>query len=784
MLEQETHMEQEKNRRILVVDDNRTIHDDFRKILAARADDTDLARAEAEILGATAPTAPETVTEVFDLDSAYQGQQAWEMVKAAVAGGEHYAMAFVDMRMPPGWDGVETIAKMWEADANVQVVICTAYSDYSWEEIIKKLGNVDRLLILKKPFDTVEVCQLAIALTQKWHLAKHAHLKLNQLQAMVQEQTSILQAEVAERRRSEEAMRVSQGRYALAVSGANDGIWDWDIPANTVFYSTRWKSMLGMSENEVSTSPDEWFNRIHPEDVERVKANLNLHLTGKSEQFHSEYRMRHKDQQYRWILSRGVAVFDSAAKPLRTAGSQTDITDRKMAEEQLRHDAMHDNLTGLCNRALLMDRMEHRLKRGHRAEDAMFAVIFVDLDRFKIVNDSLGHDAGDKLLVSIAERLCSAIRGADTLARGEPDQLARIGGDEFVVLLDAIRTPADATRVCQRILDALAQPFLINGEMIRSSASLGIAISNGNYQRAADILRDADTALYTAKNNGRGSYHIFHPDMHAAAMQRLWMESELRRAIGGAELSLVYQPIFALDTRQIIEVEALLRWHHPERGMIPPTDFISLAEETGLIFPLGQWVLHKACRQMKQWQTEVPQLASVSIGVNISSSQFARRGITELVLQTLKETRLEARHLKLEITETALIDNVAPAIAELNALRAVGVQFHLDDFGTGYSSLGYLHQMPIEALKIDRSFVGAIGSDRTGTSIVHAIIALAHSLNMRAIAEGVENEIQLAKLTSLGCNYAQGYHFAKPLSPNDLVEFVRKHPVASAAIAA
>jgi diguanylate cyclase (GGDEF)-like protein/PAS domain S-box-containing protein len=770
-------MQEEKNRRILIVDDNRTIHDDFRKILGARVDDAALNLAEAEILGIVLPVAVESRAEVFDLDSAYQGQEAWEKVKAAVASGTHYAMTFVDMRMPPGWDGVETIAKMWEADPDIQVVICTAYSDYSWEEIIKKLGNVDRLLILKKPFDTVEVCQLAYALTQKWHLAKHAHLKLNQLQAMVQEQTSILQAEVTERRRSE-------GRFALAVAGANDGIWDWDFPANTLFYSPRWKSMLGMSEKEVSTSPDEWFNRIHPEDVEKVKADLDLHLTGHSDQFHSEYRMRHKDQQYRWILSRGVAVFDADRKPLRAAGSQTDITDRKMAEEQLRHDALHDGLTGLANRALLMDRITHRMQRARRTEDSMFAVIFIDLDRFKIINDSLGHDAGDKLLIAIAERLGAVIRDNDTVSRREADQVARLGGDEFIVLLDTIRAPVDAVRVCQRIQDAISQPYSIKGEEVRTSASLGIVISSGNYERAADILRDAYTAHSSAKKSGRGTYQIFHADMYASAVQRLWMESELRQAIVRSQLSLIYQPILRLDTGKMIEVEALLRWHHPERGMILPMDFISLAEETGLIFSLGEWALQEGCRQMKWWQTNVPELADVAVGVNISCSQFARRNTREAVLHALKKTGLEAKYLKLEITESAVMGAVIPAIAELNALREIGVQFHLDDFGTGYSSLGYLHQMPIEALKIDRSFVSAIGSDRMGTSIVQAIIALAHSMNMQVIAEGVETDSQLTKLTNLGCDYVQGYHFAKPLSPHDLVKFARKRAGEGAAIAA
>jgi diguanylate cyclase (GGDEF)-like protein len=414
----------------------------------------------------------------------------------------------------------------------------------------------------------------------------------------------------------------------------------------------------------------------------------------------------------------------------------------------------------------------------------LFAVIFLDLDRFKIVNDSLGHEAGDKLLIAIADRLATTLRGIDTVSRAEPDHLARLGGDEFVVLLDTLRDPADALRVCQRIQDAFSQPFSINGQEVRSSASLGIAISDGSYERSEDMLRDADTALYTAKKGGRGNYRIFHPDMHASAMQRLWMESELRQAIDRGQLTLVYQPILNLGTGKMIEVEALLRWQHPDRGTIMPTDFIALAEETGLIFSIGNWVLRAACRQMKRWQTEVPELANMAVGVNVSCSQFARRDTRDVVVQALKEIGLEAKYLKLEITETAVMDPVIPAIAELTALREIGVQFHLDDFGTGYSSLGYLHKMPIEALKIDRSFVSAIGSDRTGTSIVQAIIALAHSMDMRVVAEGVENESQLAKLTSLGCDYAQGYHFAIPLCPDELVAFARKHSSTGPAIAA
>ena len=460
------------------------------------------------------------------------------------------------------------------------------------------------------------------------------------------------------------------------------------------------------------------------------------------------------------------------------------IAERKRSEERMRHIALHDALTGLANRTLMMDHIGQCIQRSRNTPDFLFAVIFLDLDRFKIINDSLGHEAGDKLLVAIAQRLGTATRGIDTVYRVDPDHLARLGGDEFVVLLNTIGAPEDALAVCQRIMDGLSLPYLINGQEVRSSASLGVAISNGNYQQSEDILRDADTALYTAKNSGRGTCRVFHPDMRASAVERLWMENELRQAIDRAELSLVYQPIFHLGTGKMIEVEALLRWQHPQRGMILPEDFISIAEETGLIFPLGRWALQQACRQMKQWQTEIPEFAGLSVGVNVSCRQFARRDTLDTVRRVLNETGLEAQYLKLEITETAVIKDAASAIAELTALRDIGVQFHLDDFGTGYSSLGSLHQMPIEALKIDRSFIQDMSSDQMGASIVQAIIALANSLNMQVIAEGVESQAQLANLLRMGCNYAQGYLFAKPLAPADLVAFARKHPGESTAIAA
>jgi len=759
-------MNMEKNRRILVIDDNQAIHKDFRKILASPVENTALDEAEARLLGRSLAALPES-NDIFEVGSAYQGEEGWEMVRGAIAAGKNYAVAFVDMRMPPGWDGVETIAKIWEIDTEIQIVVCTAYSDYSREEMVKKLGNVDRFLILKKPFDAIEVSQLACALTQKWNLARH----LNKLRGIIEERTQSLQAEVVERRHSEEELRQSQGRYALALAGANDGIWDWDFTNGVVFYSPRWKSMLGDMDGKITSTAEEWFKRIHPDDLGRMKRELEAHIEGRTEQFRSEHRMMHGDGEYRWMLSRGVAVRDSSGKALRAAGSQTDITDWKLAESRLRHDALHDTLTGLANRALLMDRINQSLERVKRTPGKAFAVIFLDLDRFKVINDSLGHVAGDQLLVELGKRLESALRTGDTVSREEPDNLARLGGDEFVALLDAIGTPADAIRVADRLQKVTAQAFYVGGHEVFVTASLGIAMGNGNGNKAEDILRDADTALYDAKNTGRGSYRMFDQQMHASAMQRLMMESELRRGIERGELRLLYQPVHSMATGELVEVEALVRWEHPRRGMISPAEFIPLAEETGLILPLGHWVLHEACRQAKLWQTEVPRLRELCVAVNVSGRQFARVEMPAEVAAALAKTGLCARYLKLEITETTIMESGDPAIVELNALREMGVQFHLDDFGTGYSSLGYLHRMPIEALKIDQSFIAGMGEDRTGTSIVQAIVALAKSLDMRVVAEGVENQSQVDFLRGIGCDFAQGYYFARPLTAEELAKF-------------
>lgn len=763
-------MSEEKNRRILVVDDNRAIHDDFRKILAIDTKPSDLDALEASIFGSTTSAK----TDVYQLDSAYQGEEGYEKVRKSVKENKRYALAFVDMRMPPGWDGLQTIQKIWEVDPDIQIVICTAYSDYSWEEIMQKLASGDRMLILKKPFDTAEVCQLACSLTEKWHLARHAHLKLGQLRAMVEEQTRELEA--ANRKLKEEInqRQQSEDRYRLAANGANDGLWDWDLASNKVYFSPRWKSMLGYSDGEIGDSPDEWFSRVHPEDLVLLRADLQKHMDGQCDHLRCEFHMMHKDGQYRWMLCRGIAVRNASGGSIRAAGSLSDITDRKLAEEQLRFEALHDTLTGLPNRALLSDRLTHCLSRIRRDSSQGFAVLFMDLDHFKVINDSLGHVVGDKLLVEIGQRLCAGLRETDTLARSGASHVARIGGDEFVVLLEDISAPTDALRVADRLQKALTGTFQIDGHDIHTHVSIGVSMGNAHYTRAEDILRDADTALYQAKAAGKACTRIFDPDMHKRAVSRWRTENELRQAIESNELVLHFQPIMAMDGR-LATFEALVRWQHPTRGLIMPGEFIPVAEETGLIVPLGRWVLKTACRQLRKWHVQFPSMAGLPVGVNVSSRQFSMPSMVDEIRQVLAETSLPPECLRLEITETAAMENANSTIETLNSLAAMGVLFYMDDFGTGYSSLSYLHRMPIDALKIDRSFISQMEKDDISRSIVQAITTLSHVLNMRVIAEGVESASQFEAVRKMGCDFAQGFYFSKGLPVDQATTFLAEH---------
>jgi len=447
-------------------------------------------------------------------------------------------------------------------------------------------------------------------------------------------------------------------------------------------------------------------------------------------------------------------------KPLRMAGSQTDITERRAAEEQLLHDAFHDHLTGLPNRALFLDRVGSALARAQRHPANQFAVLFFDLDRFKVVNDSLGHAVGDQVLAAVTERLSRCVRPGDTVAR--------LGGDEFAVLLDDITDRNAATEFANRINETLARPFFIAGNEVYTSASIGISSSRTGYTRAEDMLRDADTAMYRAKHLGKARHQVFDTAMHARAMRQLLLENDLRRAIERGELGLFFQPIVNTLARELSGLEVLLRWHHPDWGAVALHEFLPLAEETGLILPIGEWVLEKACAQLKQWRHASPHCDRLALSVNLSGRQIAQGDLAKQVAEALRRHQLPASSLRVEITEGILMEHLEPAGTSLQQLKDAGVAVDIDDFGTGYSSLSYLHRFPIDRVKIDRSFVGAMLADPQSHEIVRAVVALARSLDMEPVAEGVETREQLTALADIGCTLVQGYLLGRPAPAADV----------------
>ena len=572
--------------------------------------------------------------------------------------------------------------------------------------------------------------------------------------------------DITERKRVERAMRVSEERYALAAQGANDGLWDWDLRENRIFFSGRWKAMLGLAEHEVGEEPDAWFDRVHPDDRQRLFGDLGLHLEGRTPFLESEHRVRHVDGRYCWMLVRGAAVRDAAGKAYRLAGSQTDISTRKEAEQKLLHDALHDGLTGLPNRSLFMDRLGQAMAFQKRRQDHRFAVLFLDLDRFKNINESLGHTQGDQLLIAVGKRLSRCIRPGDTVAR--------LGGDEFSVLVEDYADADEPLRIAERIQDALAAAHDLEGTEVFATASIGIAMGEPHYAQPEDLLRDADTAMYRAKDLGRGRNAVFHASMHAHARAQLQLETDLRRALGRGELRLNYQPVVSLATGQISGCEALVTWAHPTRGVIPPGDFIPAAEETGLIVPLGRWALQQACRDARAWNDRGHR---VSVSVNLSGKQLVQPELLEHVRSALDASALDARRLRLEVTESVIMENAGPAALLLTQLKALGVHILLDDFGTGYSSLSYLHNFRFDTLKIDRSFVSRLELGGKHAEIVRTIVSLARALSMEIVAEGVENVAQVTALQLLHCDYAQGYLFSRPLETSEFGALLDSHHV-------
>lgn len=605
------------NRRILVVDDTPAIHQDFRKILSPSAGSDDSLDDTESLLFGT----PQVSRLQFQIDSAYQGEEALELVKRAQAEGQPYALVFADMRMPPGWDGLQTIEQLWKADPRLQIALCTAFSDYSWETMAERIEFDDQLLILKKPFDTLEIRQMASAMTWKWQLAQDAARKMRSLERTIEE-------------RVQELLKVS-------------------------------------------------------------------------------------------------------------------------------HLLQYDVLTELPNSMLLGDRLTQAMAQCRR-HGRQLAVMFIGLDRFKRINNALGHPVGDEMLKRVARALATVVR--------ESDSVFRYGSDEFVVIMGDIVEAQQTKGVAEKLLAAISTPQPIDGHDLSVTASLGISVYPSDGFDAVALIKKAETAMRNVKETGPNDYRFFTEDMNRRARQQQTIESGLRLALQRKEFVLHYQPKLDLKNGKVVGVEALVRWNRPEHGLVYPGDFIPVAEDSGLIVPLSQWVLQEACQQACRWQAQ--GMRPLCLSVNISAIDFRQRGFVEGITRTLKETGLDPTQLELEITESVLMQNIDTTVAILKAIKQQGIRLAIDDFGTGYSSLSYLQKFPVDVLKIDQSFVGDLSIDSNDAKLVSTIISLGKSLNLHIIAEGVETLEQLEFLKHHQCEEAQGYYFSKAVEPQAFADWM------------
>jgi diguanylate cyclase (GGDEF)-like protein/PAS domain S-box-containing protein len=586
---------------------------------------------------------------------------------------------------------------------------------------------------------------------------EQAQKHVEELSQMIEEQERIsseLAENIAEQQRISRALAESEAHFRNAFDHAAIGMALIAIDGRLIQVNQSLCKILGYHEHKLlGTNLSEI---THPDDIENDEKEMNQVLEGRKLTCQIEKRFMTQKREIVWTMVNLSLVTSPEGDPLHFISQIQDITERKQAEEKLEHAAYHDSLTGLANRVLFTEHLHITIEQARRDPTLNYAVLFIDLDRFKNINDSLGHAAGDELIVTVAKRLSSCLRPSDTAAR--------FGGDEFAILLNGINDVNDAIRVAERLERELSLSYNLDGHEVFTSASIGIALSSTAYFRPDDVMRDADTAMYRAKANGKARYEIFDKVMHARAMALLQLENDLRRAVEHGEFHLLYQPIFNLQTGALAGFEALVRWQHPEKGPVSPMDFIPIAEETGLITSIGRWILHEACLQMRLWQKLYPQMTDMSISVNLSGKQFKQVDIVDQVKMVLFDTGLDPECLRLELTETVVMEDAEVASKMLKQLRTLGVQISIDDFGTGYSSLSYLHHFPIDILKIDRSFVGRMTDSGGNAEIARTIISLAHTMGMKVVAEGVEQDYQREHLKTLGCEYGQGYLFSKPIN--------------------
>ena len=650
------------NRRILIIDHNESIHTDVRSVLIQKSlDDIDFFSASPSCTKEDSPC----VSVKYEIDTAYQEQEGFKLVKEALAEGRPYALAFIDMCTQPGRNGIQTIQEIKKLDPDLQVAICTASSDCSWRSDLDSLGMSDWLLVLKKPFDMIEVQQLAYTLTEKWNLAKRESLRTEKLEQFVKAQSNRL----------------------------------------------------------------ELTNAKLLEQVESF-AETNARLA-------------------------------------------TEMEARQEADAQIRHMAFHDSLTSLPNRTMLIEKIDESLARAQNQDDYCFAVLYCDVDNFKLVNDSLGHRVGDQLLSHMAHRLNHSLRTIESASRIGKDMVARLSGDEFVVLLDDIKKAEFALDVAKRLNQSVARKVSIDQNELLPSLSIGIAMCYGEYSDATDLLRDADMALYHGKDSGRGCQALFDEEMRAKVAERMELEDDLRRAIEEKQFVVYYQPIVSLQTEEVVSLEALMRWQHPKRGLIPPDGFVSVAEETGMIEAIGALVLEDSLRQAASWRKTMPGLENLKVNVNFSPRQLVDRGVVARIDKSLELNQLEPSALVLEITESAMMDDLTSVRRLIEDLASRGIEIHLDDFGTGQSSLNVLQSLSFSTIKLHRSFVCNLSQCPDCPTMVQAIIMLAQNRQVKIVAEGVESYDQTLQLKELDCDFGQGSYFSEPLLPAECEKYLQ-----------
>jgi diguanylate cyclase (GGDEF)-like protein/PAS domain S-box-containing protein len=640
----------------------------------------------------------------------------YQVVGASATGADALAkiadtqpdLVLMDIILRGTMDGIAT-AEAIHAQWEIPIIFLTACVD---ENTLQRAKVTEPFGYLIKPFEEREL---------------HSHIEI-----------------ALYRHRMERRLRDSEDRYFLATQGANDGLWDWDVQHNQIYFSPRWKTMLGYNECQIGSSLVEWFGRIHPADREQVEKKISEHFKGESSHFECEYRILTANGSYRWVLSRGLARRDENGKAYRIAGSQTDITDRKV----------YNPLTGMPNQMLLLDRLERSLKRS-RPQGQLFGVVVIELGGIKTVASSLGYPLADRLLCQAAQRIQKCVSTNDTVAH--------FGNDDFVLLLEDIVDIKDSTALTSNLQKQLQQPFQLDGHTMYVTGHIGIAFNAPEYNFPDELIRDAYNAMHRAKDDGKGRVEIFNRKMRFTAVARLKLEADLRRALDREEFKIHYQPIVNLKTGGLAGFEALLRWQSPS-GLMYPKDFLALAESSDLLLPLERWVLLKSCTQMAKWWKQ--DLSTLTLNVNLCPRHYTCPDLIDDLQSVLEKSKLDPRRLRLEITESALMDNTETVALTLSRIQKMKIQIHLDDFGTGYSSLSCLSRFPIDSLKLDQSFVGKLGLCEETWKIVQAIVSLGKNLDMEIIAEGIENAMQLRMLQSLKCDYGQGYYFARPMEPS------------------